>query len=119
MIAAPFVGIPEAAFAELARTTSLATGMALALAVMSVAGPLLVAHRFADRMRQHDEGLAGLAGEVRAVGESVALDGQKAAAAMADARSAAEDVLRSAEQAGERTGEARGRMRDLEVTLAR
>lgn len=119
VIAAPFVGIPEAAFAELARTTSLATGMALALAVMSVAGPLLVAHRFADRMRQRDEGLAGLAGEVRAVGESVALDGQRAAAAMADARSAAEDVLRSAEQAGERTGEARGRMRDLEVTLAR
>lgn len=119
VIAAPFVGVPEAAFAELARTTSISTGVALIFALLSVAGPLMVAHRFADRMRQRDEGLAALAGEVQTAGSALARDGRQAAAAAADAQSAAEEVLRSTEQAGESTGQARGRMRDLEVTLAR
>ena len=119
VIAAPFVGVPEAAFAELAWTTSISTGVALIFALLSVAGPLMVAHRFADRMRQRDEGLAALAGEVQTVGSALARDGRQAAAAAADAQSAAEEVLRSTEQAGESTGQARGRMRDLEVTLAR
>jgi len=119
VIAAPFVGIPEAAFAQLARTTSLSTGVALILAALSVAGPLLVAHRFADRLRQRDEGLAGLAGEIQAAGEALARDGRQATATAADARAAAEEVVLSTEQVTQNTGQARERMRDLEVTLAR
>ncbi|MBY6274735.1 cache domain-containing protein [Symbiobacterium thermophilum] len=119
VIAAPFVGIPEAAFAQLARTTSVSTGVALLFAVLSVAGPILVAHRFADRLRQRDEGLAGLAAEIQGAGDALARDGRKAWTAADDARAAAEEALRATEQAGESTGAARGRMRELEVTLAR
>lgn len=119
VIAAPFVGIPEAAFAQLARTTSVSTAVALLLAALSVAGPLLVAHRFADRLRQRDEQLAGLAAEVEAAGEALARAGRQAGAAADAARAAAEEAVQATERAGETTGQARGRMRDLEVALAR
>lgn len=119
VIAAPFVGISEASFAELARSTSLSTAVALALALLALAGPLLVARRLTEGMAQGAARLAELSGALRAAGGELAREQGQIAAEYSGALAAADDALRAAEQLGESAGQAGGRMRDLEVALTR
>lgn len=119
VIAAPFVGISEAAFAELARSTSLSTAVAVVLALAALVGPPLVARRVTDRMAQSLAHLADLSGALRAAGGELAQEQAQIAAAFSGAVASAEDALRAAEQLGESAGQAGARMRDLEVALTR
>jgi len=119
VIAAPFVGISEASFAQLARSTSTSTAVALALALMALTGPVLVARRVMDRVAQGAARRADLARSLRGAGAELAQEQDKVAAAIGSAVAAAGDALRSAERLGENAVQAGGRMRDLEVGLTR
>jgi len=119
VIAAPFVGISEAAFAELARSTALSTAVAAVCAVLAVAGPLLAARRLADGMTQRAARVSGLCTALRSVGDELARDHARSAAAVKAALAAAEEAVQAAERLAESAGQAGTRMRALEVDLAR
>lgn len=162
IVAGPFVGIPEAAYAELARSHAYSMAIAMAGGILSLVGAVLLAYRLAvtkiarplqhftgvltegnlhvrveageseemarladalngmtERIRQTVAEMARVSHGVKAVSDDLANGAREMAENAEAALQVAASALSSADRVGVTAQRAAGRMRELEVALAR
>lgn len=162
VVAGPFVGVPESAFAELARSHAITRNLAIVVAMLSLLTAVLLAYRLAlttiarplkrftgvltegnlharveadetvemsnlaaalnnmtERIRQTVAEMARVSHGVKAVSDDLATGARQTAENAEAALQVAASALASAERVGSSAQLVAGRMRELEVALAR
>lgn len=123
IVAGPYVGVPEAYFTGLAGEISGAVWIGITVAVLALSGALAVAiplpQAIAAGVRESLAGSARVARGVQAASGQLQGAAQQAAAAARGALQVAGAALAAAEQAGASARRATGRVRELELALAR